>query len=225
MWDGSVCVCPVTRPNFHREFVRCVAACGPGSAWNERENRCACDATTPLFDESIGRCVARPSAPPPSTPSPPSAPIAAPRIGTVVDPFWSSGTTDRVGQVMTDRARRFASGFTAVTEMIRATMLADREGVTVPGTVGPAFCYRVIPAEDDGLRDVDLFLLDTAGRQIDADRSPERVPIVGLNRPLCVPPGAPAITAQIRIRAVGRGDVGLQIFAIPYNGQLIGAAR
>lgn len=144
-------------------------------------------------------------------------------VGSTVGPMWTANGGDAVGQNMTLRARQFASGFTAVTDLIRSTMRQGREGVTVPGTVGPGFCYRVISVGGTGISDLDMFLLDTAGRQIDADRAPDNYPVIGLNRPLCVPPGAPPITAQIRIRAFsGSGEIGVQIFATPYNGAMAG---
>lgn len=148
----------------------------------------------------------------------PGALVGGGGVGSVVGPGWSASGMDAVGQNMTLRARQFASGFTAVTEMIRSTMRQGREGVTVPGTVGPGFCYRVIAVGGTGISDLDAFLLDTAGRQIDADRAPDNYPVIGLNRPLCVPPGAPPITAQIRVRAfTGSGEIGVQIFATPYS--------
>lgn len=153
----------------------------------------------------------------------PGAVVGGGGVGSVVGPAWTANGMDAVGQNMTLRARQFASGFTAVTDMIRSTMRQGREGVTVPGTVGPGFCYRVISVGGTGISDLDMFLLDTAGRQIDADRAPDNYPVIGLNRPLCVPPGAPPITAQIRIRAfTGSGEIGVQIFATPYNGQVVG---
>jgi hypothetical protein len=153
----------------------------------------------------------------------PGAVVVGGGVGSVVGPAWTANGMDAVGQNMTLRARQFASGFTAVTDMIRSTMRQGREGVTVPGTVGPGFCYRVISVGGTGISDLDMFLLDTAGRQIDADRAPDNYPVIGLSRPLCVPPGAPPITAQIRIRAfTGSGEIGVQIFATPYNGQVVG---
>lgn len=153
----------------------------------------------------------------------PGAVVGGGGVGSVVGPAWTANGMDAVGQNMTLRARQFASGFTAVTDMIRSTMRQGREGVTVPGTVGPGFCYRVISVGGTGISDLDMFLLDTAGRQIDADRAPDNYPVIGLSRPLCVPPGAPPITAQIRIRAFsGSGEIGVQIFATPYNGQVVG---
>lgn len=154
----------------------------------------------------------------------PSQAVAGGGVGTVVGPTWTANGMDSVGQNMTVRARQFASNFTAVTDLIRSFMREGREGVTVPGTVGPGFCYRVIAVGDNRVRDLDAFLLDTTGRQIDADRAPDNYPVIGLNRPLCVPPGAPPITAQIRVRAfAGTGDIGVQIFATPFNGQMVGA--
>jgi len=193
---------------------------------------------------SVGACATTPAPqpqvvvqqpPPPPPPQPvvqqPTVPIVAVPgmavagggVGTVVGPAWTANGMDAVGQNMTLRARQFASGFTAVTDMIRSTMREGREGVTVPGTVGPGFCYRVIAVGGTGIRDLDAFLLDTAGRQVDADRAPDNYPVIGLNRPLCVPPGAPPITAQIRVRAFsGSGEIGVQIFATPYTGQMVG---
>lgn len=189
-------------------------------------------ATTPAPQAQVSVAAPQPVAQPQPVYQQPSMPVVAVPgavvggggVGSVVGPAWTANGMDAVGQNMTLRARQFASGFTAVTDMIRSTMRQGREGVTVPGTVGPGFCYRVISVGGTGISDLDMFLLDTAGRQIDADRAPDNYPVIGLSRPLCVPPGAPPITAQIRIRAFnGSGEIGVQIFATPYNGQLVGS--
>ncbi len=163
-----------------------------------------------------------------STAQPPPQPVAQPQpqmVGaqpTVVTAAWvPGGVYDEIANHMALRARQFAAGFGVASDLIRANIRQGMEGVMVPGTVQAGFCYRIIAVGGSGVRDLDLFLYDPTGRQVDADRAPDNYPVIGLNRPLCIPPGVPAQSAQLRIRSfTGSGAIGVQMFAQPFNGTM-----
>lgn len=154
------------------------------------------------------------------------APVAPPMVPAttvvMVGPAWvPDGVLDDVGTAMSVRARQFAAGFAPASQMARATIRQGMEGVMVPGTVQAGYCYRIIAVGGAGVRDLDLFLYDPTGRQVDADRAPDNYPVIGLNRPLCIPPGVPPQSAQLRIRSfTGSGAIGVQMFAQPFNGAM-----
>jgi hypothetical protein len=120
--------------------------------------------------------------------------------------------TDYVSQHMSLRARQFAVGMTPITDMFRASMnQGERQNVVISATAG--YCYRVIGVGGAGVRDLDLFLYDMAGNLIDQDRAPDNFPVLGLQRPLCLPVAG---TARLEVRMfAGAGQVGVQAFAIP----------
>jgi len=151
-----------------------------------------------------------------------TAPMVAPQQIIAVGPTWvPGGVYDDVATNMSVRARQYAQGYGVASDLVRAAIREGMAGVTVPGTVQAGFCYRIIGVGGAGVRDLDLFLYDQTGREVDHDRSPDNYPVIGLARPLCIPPGMPPISAQLRIRAYsGSGNIGIQMFATPFNGQM-----
>jgi len=158
---------------------------------------------------------------PPPTQTVTTAPMAPPPTIVAVGPTWvPGGVYDEVANHMALRARQYAAGYGVASDLVRANIHEGLAGVTVPGQVQAGFCYRIIAVGGSGVRDLDLFLYDQTGREVDHDRSPDNFPVIGLNRPLCIPPGMPPIGAQLRIRAYsGHGAIGVQMFAMPFNGQ------
>jgi hypothetical protein len=186
-------------------------------------------AALPIGSLALGGCGSTTVQAPPVTvntaPPPPQQTMAQPvsmAQPAIVSGTWvPSGVYDDVGNNMALRARQFALGFGVASDLIRATIRQGMEGVMVPGTVQAGYCYRIIAVGGAGVRDLDLFLYDPTGRQVDADRAPDNYPVIGLNRPLCIPPGVPAQSAQLRIRSfTGSGAIGVQMFAQPFNGQM-----
>ncbi len=165
---------------------------------------------------------------PPPPPPPQQTAVAQPvAMGAVaVGPTWvPGGVYDEIANHMALRARQFAAGYGVASDLIRATIRQGMEGVMVPGTVQAGYCYRIIAVGGTGVRDLDLFLYDPTGRQVDADRAPDNYPVIGLARPLCIPPGVPPQSAQLRIRSfTGSGAIGVQMFATPFNGTMPMAA-
>ncbi len=154
------------------------------------------------------------------TPVPAAVPVAQPAM---VSAAWVPvGAYDDVANNMALRARQFALGYAAVSDLIRAPIRQGMEGVMVPGTVQAGYCYRIIAVGGTGVRDLDLFLYNPQGQVMDQDRATDNYPVLGLQRPLCVPPGLPPQSAQMRVRAYsGSGNIGVQMFAVPYNGQTV----
>jgi hypothetical protein len=140
----------------------------------------------------------------------------------VVGPAWvPGGVYDEVASNMALRARQFAAGFAPASDLIRANIRQGNEGVQVPGQVQAGYCYRIIAVGGTGVRDLDLFLYSPTGQQMDADRAPDNYPVIGLNRPMCIPPGVPPQAAQLRVRSfTGSGPIGVQMFAQPFNGMM-----
>jgi hypothetical protein len=151
----------------------------------------------------------------PSSPSP-SQPPRSSMIGTVVDPSWVSPGVDELSRRMTRRARQFLAGFTAVTDIARFEVPAGANGVLVPGTLGPGFCYRVAVVSGAAAEAVELGILTVTGHVINAERVADGLPLIGFDRPLCVPHGAPALATNIRVRVLsGAASGAIQVFARP----------
>ncbi len=187
-------------------------------------------AALPISSLALGGCGSTTVQAPPVTvnaavPQPTQTVVAQPVAmaqPVVVSGTWvPSGVYDEIGNNMALRARQFALGYGVASDLIRATIRQGMEGVMVPGTVQAGYCYRIIAVGGTGVRDLDLFLYEPTGRQVDADRAPDNYPVIGLARPLCIPPGVPAQSAQLRIRSfTGSGAIGVQMFAQPFNGQM-----
>ncbi|MBL8604005.1 MAG: hypothetical protein JNK72_18910 [Myxococcales bacterium] len=166
------------------------------------------------------------SAPPPPPPQPTGPAVVQGTAmatgnggaGSMVSPTWTAtgyNGADWVSANMTTRARQFANGFVAVTDLVRGLM-NERERRTVAATVVAGHCYRIIGVGGAGVRDLDLYLRDMSGRVIDQDRAPDNYPVIGLDRQLCIPAGMGNQPAQLEIVMFsGRGEVGVQVFGSP----------
>ena len=122
---------------------------------------------------------------------------------------------DPLSDQMRLRARQFARGFIAVTGLVRGT-LQEGQHRTLPVPVVGGHCYRVLGVGGPGVEDVDLALRDLAGNVIDMDRSSDNVPLIGIDRQLCLPAGMGNQSVQLEHRAArGEGEVGAQVFGSP----------
>ncbi len=182
--------------------------------------------TSASANTPVGTVSTTQTAPPPPPAQPVAQPTAYAAQPVMVTSAWvPGGVYDEVANHMALRARQFAAGFGVASDLIRANIRQGLEGVMVPGTVQAGYCYRIIAVGGTGVRDLDLFLYDPTGRQVDADRAPDNYPVIGLNRPLCIPPGVPPQSAQLRVRSfTGAGPIGVQMFAQPFNGAMPMAA-
>jgi len=139
-------------------------------------------------------------------------------VGSRVSSTWVAtgyAVNDWVSANMTTRARQFANGFVAVTDLIRGTM-REGERRSVVASVVAGHCYLIIGVGGAGVRDLDLFLRDMTGRVIDQDRAPDNYPVIGLDRPLCISQGMGNQPANLEIVMFrGTGEIGVQVFGTP----------
>ncbi len=138
--------------------------------------------------------------------------------GSMVTQTWTAtgyNVSDFVSNHMTLRARQFANGFIAVTDLVRGAMRHGERRTVVAAVVG-GHCYRIIGVGGAGVGDLDLYLRDLTGNVIDQDRAPDNFPVIGLDRQLCLPAGMGNQSAQLEIRmARGEGEIGVQVFGSP----------
>jgi hypothetical protein len=136
----------------------------------------------------------------------------------MVSSTWTAsghGQEDNLAERMSLRARQFARGFIAVTDLVRGDLRAGQRRTIVAAVVG-GHCYRVMGVGGAGVEDLDLALRDLTGNLIDADRSSDDVPVIGLDRQLCLPAGMGNQSVQLVIRvARGEGEVCVQVFGSP----------
>ncbi len=167
------------------------------------------------------------AAPPPPPPPPPmQGPAVVQGVvatgtggaGSMVTQMWTAtgyNAADFVSNHMTLRARQFANGFIAVTDLVRGVMRHGERRTVVAAVVG-GHCYRIIGVGGSGVEDLDLYLRDMTGNVLDQDRQPDNFPIIGLDRQICLPAGMGNQSAQLEIRmARGEGEIGVQVFGSP----------
>jgi hypothetical protein len=141
---------------------------------------------------------------------------APPAVGFVpVNPGWMTDGYDQndyVAYHMTLRARQFAAGYIPITQLFRGQLgQGQRQYVTI--TAQPGRCYRIIGVGGQGVRDLDLRLLDMNGNVLDQDVATDNFPVLGLQRNLCL-----NWQGTFRIEVImysGGGTFGLQAFATP----------
>jgi len=147
-----------------------------------------------------------------------TAAVGSGSAGSMVTQTWTAtgyNVSDFVSNHMTLRARQFANGFIAVTDLVRGAM-RHGERRTVVAAVVDGHCYRIIGVGGAGVGDLDLYLRDLTGNVIDQDRAPDNFPVIGLDRQLCLPAGMGNQSAQLEIRmARGEGEIGVQVFGSP----------
>ncbi len=168
--------------------------------------------------------VAEPTPPPPQQPVGPGVVTAAPTtggtgsVGSIVSPTWTAtgyNVGDFVSNHMTLRARQYANGFMAITELVRGNM-RHGERRHVQAGVRSGHCYRIIGVGGSGVRDLDLYLRGPGGVLIDQDRAPDNFPVIGLDRQICIPQGMGDQFADLEIvMARGEGEIGVQVFGSP----------
>jgi len=139
---------------------------------------------------------------------------APPAVGFVpVGAGWMTDGYDQndyVAYHMTLRARQFAAGYIPITQLFRGQLgQGQRQYVTI--TAQPGRCYRIVGVGGQGVRDLDLRLLDMNGNVLDQDVATDNFPVLGLQRNLCL-----NWQGTFRIEVImysGAGTFGLQAFA------------
>ena len=137
-----------------------------------------CTASTPAGTMTVQQ----PPPPPPPPPQPmqqpmatapamiqPTASVGSGSAGSMVTQTWTAtgyNVSDFVSNHMTLRARQFANGFIAVTDLVRGIMRHGERRTVVAAVVG-GHCYRIIGVGGAGVQDLDLYLRDLTGNVID----------------------------------------------------------
>lgn len=139
-------------------------------------------------------------------------------VGSIVSPTWTAtgyNVGDFVSNHMTLRARQYANGMMAITELVRGVM-SHGERRHVQAGVRAGHCYRIIGVGGQGVQDLDLYLRGPGGVLLDQDRAPDNFPVIGLDRQLCIPQAMGDQFADLEIRmARGQGEIGVQVFGTP----------
>lgn len=116
---------------------------------------------------------------------------------------------DAIGQQMRLRAQQFAEGMEPGTELFRGTLETganqDYQAVLQAGR-----CFKIIGVGGPAVTDLDLFLFDPNGVQVQQDTATDAYPVLGLTHPIC-PEAAGAYRVQVRMYA-GNGDFGVQVW-------------
>jgi hypothetical protein len=116
---------------------------------------------------------------------------------------------DAIAVEMQTRARQFAEGMTPATPLFRGT-LATGATQDYQAVLQGARCFKVVGVGGQGVTDLDLFLFDPAGVQIQQDTATDSYPVLGLTHPIC-PETAGAYRVQVKVFA-GSGDFGVRVY-------------
>jgi hypothetical protein len=116
---------------------------------------------------------------------------------------------DPIASQMALRATQFAEGMTPATPIFRGT-LQTGENQDYQAILQSDRCFRVIGVGATTVTDLDLFLFDPNGIQMQQDTAVDAYPVLGLTHPIC-PDLAGSYRVQVRMYA-GSGDYGVQVF-------------
>ncbi len=111
---------------------------------------------------------------------------------------------------MQTRATQFAQGMTPVTPLFRGNLTnaatQDFQAVLQPGK-----CFKIIGVGGSTVQDLDLFLFDPAGTQVQQDTATDNFPVLGLQEPIC-----PTVAGSYRVQVkmyTGQGEFAMQVFS------------
>ncbi len=132
-------------------------------------------------------------------PAAPADPVAAEEI----DP------NDRIGQEMAQRAQQFAEGMTPATPLFRGT-LSNGGTQDYQAILQGARCFKIVGVGGQGVTDLDLFLFDPNGVQVQQDTATDSYPVLGLTHPIC-PETSGSYRVQVKMFQ-GSGDFGVRVY-------------
>jgi len=116
---------------------------------------------------------------------------------------------DVLGQEMQRRAGQFAEGMTPATPMFRGSLdnggTQDYQAVLQGGR-----CFKILGVGSEGVSDLDLFLFDPNGVQVQQDTATDNYPVLGLTDPIC-PEQAGAYRVQVKMYA-GSGEFAVRVY-------------
>jgi hypothetical protein len=134
----------------------------------------------------------------PAVPDQPTAPPIPPP-----DP------NDPIGQQMVLRQAQFAPNMEPSTPIFRGTLTAGAHQ-DYQAVLQSDRCFKIIGVGGAGVTDLDLFLFDPQGTQMQEDTATDAYPVLGLNHPIC-----PDLAGSYRVRVrmfEGAGEFGVQVF-------------
>jgi hypothetical protein len=170
--------------------------------------RCPPSPATPISEPRPSASPSASAASPPPIAS--TAPSAAPPL--LPDGCYSEVASDLAPRDRLDAlATHCVAGMDPVLGDPAVRAIAPGERYEIPLAVDdPARCLRVIAAADAGVADVELSLLDPAGRSLAADELPGSFALVGTRGPVCpAAPGPHRVVVVVRGR---RADVAVQVW-------------
>ncbi|MCS6797408.1 MAG: hypothetical protein NZ898_02565 [Myxococcota bacterium] len=149
--------------------------------------------------------------------APSGPPVARPEPGRPVRPTADEGVppldpSDPLDAEMLRRVALFAPNMIAATPMQRGR-LSTGESQDFQAVLQAGHCFRIVAVGGQGVTDLDLFLFDPAGVQVQQDTAVDAYPVLGLNAPIC-PERAGAYRVQVRMFA-GAGEFGVQVYRTP----------
>jgi hypothetical protein len=116
---------------------------------------------------------------------------------------------DPIAQQMALRQGQFAQGTEPSTPIFRGT-LQTGEHQDYQAVLQSDRCFKIIGVGGAGVVDLDLFLFDPQGTQMQQDTATDAYPVLGLNHPIC-----PDLAGSYRVRVrmfEGAGEFGVQVF-------------
>ncbi len=115
-------------------------------------------------------------------------------------------------RVLAAKAKRYAPGLKAEGALLRGT-LSEGQRADHLTVLRAGHCYRMLGAGAVEVEDMDLFLFDPNGVQLQQDAAQDRFPVLGIQADIC-----PAYSGAYRLQAFmykGGGAYALQADATP----------
>jgi hypothetical protein len=144
---------------------------------------------------------------PPTPPPPGTGPVTPPPAA--VTEIAPPAPGDAIGAQMHTRAQQFAEGMEPGTQLFRGT-LQTGENQDYQAVLQAGRCFKIIGVGAPTVTDLDLFLFDPNGVQVQQDTATDAYPVLGLSTPIC-PDQAGAYRVQVRMYA-GSGEFGVQVW-------------
>jgi hypothetical protein len=115
-------------------------------------------------------------------------------------------------RVLASMAKKWAAGLIAAGPVVSGRLEEGKRGdhLTV---LREGFCYRVLAAGEDAVQDMDLFLYDPSGVQMQQDATEDRLPVLGSDAELC-PQASGAFRVQVFMYK-GAGAYALRVYKTP----------
>jgi hypothetical protein len=138
-----------------------------------------------------------------NAPNPPTTPQQTPTELTPPDP------SDAIASAMYQRAGEFAADMVPATTLFRGS-LTTGQNQDYEAVLQPDRCFKVVGVGAATVTDLDLYLFDPSGAQVQQDTASDAYPVLGLTEPIC-PEARGNYRVQVRMFG-GSGDFGVQVF-------------